>query len=42
MLEPLDLLSILATYQWNKQINLNFFFLGLYAIVEIYQIGIDN
>ena len=25
MLEPLDLLSILATHQWNKQINLNFF-----------------
>ena len=42
MPEPLDLLSILATHQWNKQINLNFFFLGLHVIVEIYQIRIDN
>ena len=37
MLEPFNLLSILATHQWNKQINLNFFFPSLYAIVEIYQ-----
>ena len=42
MLEPLDLLSILATHQWNKQINLNFFFLSLHVIVEIYQIRTDN
>ena len=42
MLESLDLLSILATYQWNKQISLNFFFLSLHVIVEIYQIRTDN
>ena len=42
MSKPLDLLSILATHQWNTKINLNFFFLGFHVIVEIYQIGIDN
>ena len=42
MLESLNLLSILATYQWNKQISLNFFFLSLHVIVEIYQIRTDN
>ena len=36
MLEPFDLLSILATHQWNKKINLNFFFLGLRVILEVY------
>ena len=42
ILEPLDLLSILATRQWDKQINLNLFFLGLHIIVEIYQIRTNN
>ena len=42
MLKPLDLLSLLATHQWNKQINLHFFFLSLHVIVEIYQIRTDN
>ena len=42
MLEPLDILFVLATYQWNKQINLNFFFRSLQVIVEIYQIRTDN
>ena len=42
MSKPFDLLSILATHQWNTKINLNFFFLGFHLIVEIYQVRIDN
>ena len=42
MLEPLNFLSIFVTHQWNKQINLNFFFLGFHVIEEIYQIRTDN
>ena len=42
MLESLDLLSILATHQWNRQINMNFFFLGLHVIVYIHQIRVND
>ena len=42
MLEPLNFLSIFVTHQWNKQINLNFFFLGFHVVEEIYQIRTDN